>query len=177
MRLALLLIAVVVLGGCQSTSARDEASPFYVPPAGSRLVLQKTLTIPADTVGVIIQGGRAVSHRDVDQYYPHCRLEVRDRRDTAQTVNPDDFLVRRVRRDVEVVSNPRVGPVVRVGHGPSFFIYRTIFDLESPRQPSVRTLVCQYWGDPALNDHLSIREIRRALGETMRLELPAADVR
>lgn len=173
----LMLIPLVALGACALTTARDEASPFYVPPAGSRLILKQTLTIPAEMVGVFIQGGRAVANRDVDQYLPHCRLEVRDRRETVQTVNPDDFLVQRVRRDVQVVSNTRTAPLVRVTHGPSFFIYRTLFDLESPRQPQVRTLVCQHWGHPALDDHLSIRDMRRALGKVMSIELPATDGR
>jgi hypothetical protein len=177
MRRLLILIPLVLLSACTLTPARDEASPFYLPPAGSRLVLEQTLTIAAETVGVFIQGGRAVGDREVNQYYPHCRLEVRDRRDSAQTVDPDDFRVRRVRRDIQTVSNFRAGPLVRVGTGPSFFIYRTIFDLESPRQPSVRILVCQYWGHPALDNHLSIREMRRALGAVMRLELPAAEGR
>lgn len=172
----LILIPLVLLGACQTTAARDEASPFYVPPAGSRLVLKQTLTIPAENIGVFIQGGRAVGNREVDQYLPHCRLEVRDRQETAQTVNPDDFLVQRVRRDVQVVSNMETTRLVRVSHGPSFFIYRTLLDLQSAQQPQVRTLVCQHWGHPALDDHLSIRDMRRALGEVMTLELPAAPV-
>ncbi len=177
MRRLLILIPLVALGACSLTPARDEASPFYVPPAGSRLVLKQTLTIPAENVGVFIQSGRAVGNREVDQYLPHCRLEVRDRRETAQTVNPDEFRVERVRRDVQVVSNTRTGPLVRVGHGPSFFIYRSLLDLRSARQPQVRTLVCQHWGHPALDDHLSIRDMRRALGEVMSIELPATDGR
>lgn len=172
--LPLLLITLVVLGGCRLSPTRDEASPFYVPPAGSRLLLKQELTIPPEMVGVYIQGGRAVTSREVDQYLPHCRLEVRERRETTQTVNPDDFLVERVRRDVQVVSNAPTTPQVRVGHGPSFFIYRTLFDLQSARQPQVRTLVCQYWGHPALDDHVSIRDMRRALGEIMSIELPSA---
>lgn len=173
----LLLLPLMILGACQLTTTRDEASPFYVPPAGSRLILNQTLTIPPENVGVFIQGGRAVGNREVDQYLPHCRLEVRDRREAAQNVNPDEFRVERVRRDVQVVSNTRTAPLVRVGHGPSFFIYRTLLDLQSARQPQVRTLVCQHWGHPALDDHLSIRDMRRALGEVMSIELPAADGR
>lgn len=160
----LILIPLVALGACTLTPSRDEASPFYVPSAGSRLILNQALTIPPENVGVFIQGGRAVENREVDQYLPHCRLEVRDRHETAQTVNPDAFRVERVRRDVQVVSNTRAGPLVRVGQGLSFFIYRSLLDLSSARQPQVRTLVCQHWGHPALDDHLSIRDMRRALG-------------
>lgn len=173
----LILFPLMLLSACQMAATRDEASPFYLPPAGSRLVLKQALTIPPENVGVFIQGGRAVGNREVDQYLPHCRLEVRERRETAQTVNPDEFRVQRVRRDVQVVSNTETTRLVRVAHGPSFFIYRTLLALESARQPQVRTLVCQYWGDPALEDHLSIRDMRQALGDVMTLELPAADAR
>jgi hypothetical protein len=160
------------LGSCVHSHVGDEQSPFFTPPAGSRLLLKQALTIPAEMVGVFIQGGRAVGNRDVDQYYPHCRLEVRERLDTAQTVEPDEFLVQRVRRDIEVVSNTPAAPLRRVSHGPSFFVYRTLLDLKSARQPQVRILICQYWGHPALDNHLSIHDIRRALGELMVLQLP-----
>ena len=35
----LIVLPLVILGACSLTPARDEASPFYVPPAGSRLIL------------------------------------------------------------------------------------------------------------------------------------------
>jgi hypothetical protein len=176
MRRVLWVSLLALLGGCAHHDLGDELSPFYTPPAGSRLLLQQAVTIPAEMTGVFIQGGRAVSNREVDQYYPHCRLEVRERRETAQIVEPDEFLIRRVRRDIEVVTNTGTEPLRRVSHGggPSFFIYRTLLDLKSERQPQVRVLICQHWGDPALDTHLSIRDIRQALGTLMVLQLPAA---
>jgi len=172
MRRALWIPLLLVVGACAHHYVGDESSPSYAPPAGSRLLLKQPLTIPAETAGVYIQGGRAVAK--VDQYYPHCRLEVQERRDTEQHVEPDEFLVQRVRRDIEVVSNTEVAPLRRVSHdgGPSFFIYRTLLYLESARQPQVRLLICQHWGHPALDTHLSIRDIRQALGGLMVLELP-----
>jgi hypothetical protein len=173
MRRVLWIPLLVLVGSCVHNYVGDERSPFYTPPPGSRLLLKQVLTIPAEMVGVFIQGGRAVSNREVDQYYPHCRLEVRERRETEQTVEPDEFVIEQVRRDVEVVSNTDAVPV-RVSHGggPSFFIYRTLLYLKSAHQPQVRLLICQHWGDPALDTHLSIHDIRQALGELMVLQLP-----
>lgn len=174
MRYALIVLLALVTA-CHATYSGDETSRFYPPPAGSRLILKQRLTIPAETAGVFIQGGRAVSSREVNQYHPHCRLEVHERRDTSQTVDPDEFLVRRVRREVQTVSRPGLLPAANTSGRTSFWIYRTLLDLQSPRQPQVRVLVCQHWGEPPLDDHLSIRDIRRALGDVMTLELPVAD--
>jgi len=51
---------------------------------------------------------------------------------------------------------------------PAFLIYHiAVFNLSSNRQPDVRWLVCEYWGDPALGSNLSLREIQNVLGKSM----------
>jgi hypothetical protein len=89
---------------------------------------------------------------------------------------PDEFLVKRVRQEATVVARAgllKAGLLNAQDLGPSFFIYRTVFDLESPRQPQVRWPACEQWDHPAMGNHLSIREIRLALGKVMTLTLPS----
>jgi hypothetical protein len=176
MKIIALLPLYLLLSACQTTGPVDENSPFHVLPSSSRLVLKQVLTIPAHSASVLLQGGRVVSDTDLNQYHPHCRLEVHDVRETAQTVTADEFVVRRARQEAQTVAQTGLMKAARryAGDGPSFFVFRTVLDLHSERQPQVRWLTCQQWGDPALGRHLSTHEIRQTLGEIFSLSLPAA---
>jgi hypothetical protein len=176
MRIIALLPLCLLLGACQTTGPLDENSPFHVLPIGSRLVLKQELTIPAHSAGVLLQGGRVVSRQDVNQYHPHCRLEVHDVRETTQTVTADEFVVRRARQESQMVARPpgllKAG--LRISGTVSDYIFRTILDLRSERQPQVRWLTCQQWADPTFGRHVSIHEMRTTLGEIFALQLPSA---
>jgi hypothetical protein len=169
----------LLLTACQTTGPHDENSPYYVLPSDSRLLLKQELTIPAHSAGVVLQAGRVVSDKDINQYHPHCRLEVHDVRETTQAVAADEFLVRRAHQENRQVSGPGLMKAdtrdLRKTRGsPSFYIFRTILALESSRQPQVRWLTCQQWGEPAFGQHVTIREIRQTLGEVILLQLPDA---
>jgi len=176
MRVITFLPLCLLLTACQTTGPLDENSPFHLLPSGSRLALKQELTIPAHSAGVLLQGGRVVRDQDINQYHPHCRLEVHDVRETTQTVTADEFVVRRARQETQTVARTGLMKAARryAGNDPSFFVFRTVLDLRSERQPQVRWLTCQQWGDPALGRHLSIHEIRQTLGEIFVLSLPAA---
>lgn len=173
MRIMTLLPLCLLLNACQTTGPLDENSPFDVPPTGSRLVLKQALTIPAHNAGVSLQGGRVVSDKDVNQYHPHCRLEVHDVRETTQTVTADEFVVRRARQDSQTAARPGLLKAgFRISNGARFYVFRTILDLRSERQPQVRWLTCQQWSEQALGQHVTIREMRATLGEIITLRLP-----
>jgi len=174
MRIIALLPLCLLLTSCQTTGPLDEKSPYYIVPSGSRLLLQQALTIPAHSAGVLLQGGRVVSGKDVNQYHPHCRLEVNDVRESLQIVAADEFLVRHAHQEDQMVSVPafRKAGLSKAGATPSFNVFRTILKLESPRQPQVRLLTCQQWSEPGIGRHVTIREIRQALGEIITLQLP-----
>ena len=164
-----------LLPACQLAPAADETSPTYPVPAGSQLVLSQPLTIPGGSTGVRLQGGQVKNPKDVNEWYPNCRLEVRTLSDAARTVDTDRFEVVRVRREVAVAAGLGDRYLKRVSDNgvPSFVVFRTTLDLRSARQPDVAWLTCQHWGNPALGRDLSIREIRVALGDIITLDLPA----
>lgn len=178
MRIIALLPLCLLLSACQTTGSLDENSPFDLPPTGSRLVLKQELIIPAHTAGVSLQGGRVVSDKNVNQYHPHCRLEVHDVRETTQTVMPDEFVVRRAYQDSQSAALPglmKAGLRVSTGaEGSRYFYFRTTFDLRSERQPQVRWLVCQQWSEQAFGQHVTIREMRTTLGEIMTIQIPSS---
>ena len=179
MRIIMLLPLCLLLTACQTTGPLDENSPFHILPSGSRLALKQELTIPAHSAGVLLQGGRVVRDKDINQYHPHCRLEVHDVRETAQTVTADEFVVRRAHQEDRMVAGPgrmEAGSrgLQKTSATPSFHVFRTILELESLRQPQVRWLTCQQWSEPAIGQHVTIRETRQTLGEIILLQLPAA---
>lgn len=181
MRTLPVVFLLALLTACQTMGAIGEDSP-YPPPVGSRFTLKQPLTVTADSAHVTLQKGRVVSLRELNLYRPNCSLYLNTVRGTDQTVAPDEFTVKRVNRVTTFVAR-RAG-FVRVRRladqdsgGPNMLIFRTVLDLESARQPQVRQLVCERWDHPSLGEHVTIREIRQALGDIMTLTLPAAGSR
>ena len=170
-----ILPLLLMVGACQLASINENVdSPYYPPPVGSKLILKNDIAIPPDNAGVMLQGGQVMSQRSVNQYYPNCRLEVNAILPTAQTVKADEFLVTHVSTNSYMVG-ARDG-FVKVGlnlaTSNSWFNYVTIMKLSSERQPQVRSLTCQQWGDQAFGKQASIQQMRTALGDFFSLELP-----
>jgi len=180
MKRIMLATGFLLLGACQSAQTTfNENSASYPPPVGTRFTLRQNLVIPADSAHVNLQNGQTVSQFKLNQYHPFCRVDVQDVRETPQTLMPDDFLVKRVNRQTtDIVAQEsglmRVRRVADESGGPTFMIYRTIFDLQSARQPQVRRMTCEQWDRPALGNHLSLQQIRTALGNYFNVTLPGA---
>ena len=171
---SLVLAAALALPACQTSFEGSEDSPYYVVSPGTRLILNQTLTIPAEQVAVWLQDGRVVPADDVRMYYPHCKFELRRRLATTQTVAPDEFVVTRVSRSLlHSVHAPAVDRLLAGvgfgfnlgGNGPSVQTFATRMDLGSDRQPDVMRLTCGQWGYPYDGQHVTVNEIRRALGD------------
>lgn len=183
----LLLLTTITLGACQTSYEGDENSPYYAIPPGTRLVLKQPLTIPPEQVSVWLQDGRVIAPNDARVYYPHCKFESRRRLPTPQTVTPDEFVVTRVTRALtHSVRLPdpteRLHAAVGIGmnisyDGPSVQTFATRMDLGSDRQPEVLRMTCGQWGYPYDGVHVTIQEIRAALGTVFELRLPSGDTR
>lgn len=178
MRRLALFAAFVLLAACQSAPLDLEDSPSAVIPAGSRLILRQDVSVPAGRASLLIQGGRVVSYAELNVYQAHCRLEVSRVQDTAQAVPADEFTITKVLYTerpmpgaaAALLAGRAVGGI-RVGEGVGPYVFATHMVLHSARQPEVRSLTCQRWDDPANGVHLTIREIRQALGDIFTLEL------
>ena len=187
MKFPVWIVSAALVASCQTPGHHgDEQSPFFQVPAGSRLVLHRELAVPAEDVSVYLQYGQVMPQKQLNLYHPQCKIEMRRRLPTGQTIRVDEFMVTRVTRDmtqhmvwlasIDVASAPlarRVSGGVDSGMGPNTFL--TILTIASDRQPEVMRMTCGYWGYIGRGDnHLSIREIRAALGEVLTLHLPAA---
>jgi hypothetical protein len=161
---------LLLVGGCQLAAINENVdSPFYPPPVGSKLILKKDITIPFESAHVMLQGGQVVNQRSVNNYQPNCRFEVNAVLNTAQTVTADEFQITHVStNNYQVKSGDGFIKVSNL----SWFNYVTIMKLSSPRQPQVRSLTCQQWGDPSYGKQASITQMRAAMGDFFSLELP-----
>lgn len=176
-----LSLCALLLLGCESTPTDRERSTAFVIPAGTKLVLNRELTIPADTASILIQDGKVAVGRKVRQYHPHCRLEVRSRKSEPQTVQPDTFVAVKVIDFYEIVQTEPLHvaqldtadrPIVLAQDASATWNYITEMRLESARQPNVSRLQCMQWNAPPDDDYVTVEQIRIVLGEIMTLELP-----
>jgi hypothetical protein len=168
---------MLLLAACAAPQ-RSPDSPYYVLPENSRLVLLRAIAIPPPGVSVWLQNGEVVTTRD--RYAPACKLEMRTRTEDARSVTPDTFVVKRVSREDEAVAidSPvrHVGRVGSEGDGDSPMAYemRTVWYLESPRQPDVFRLTCAHWDRPWFPQHLTLNQITKTLQGLFRIE-PASE--
>ncbi|MDH3514774.1 MAG: hypothetical protein OEM83_07900 [Gammaproteobacteria bacterium] len=159
MNLKRLLLALPLLfSSCHGRDESDENSPFFVIPAGSRLVLHQAVTVPAFSAGAYLQGGSWIPWNQISRYHPYCKLELQQPMDSVQTVEPDEFVITRAREELET----QEGLEIRA----------RVLELSSGRQPHVHLLSCAIWQSPSGGQPVSGRELRQALGGIFTLELP-----
>jgi len=173
-----LIITALLAGQLTACSFTPEPGPdsvFYSPPVGSQLRLNVAITIPAHDTDIYIQDGKVQSsYWSVDAYYPHCNFELRTRTAVARQVEPDTFIITRVVRDIEnvLLNNPvRVAGFGSGDTAPPHEDYMVIMDLRSDTQSDVMRMTCQHWEDPNEGNHLTINEMRKALGKLFTLTL------
>jgi len=183
MKPAVIALLAALLVACQTSAYEgNENSPFYLVPAGSTLTLTRSLTIPAEQVAVFLQGGEVVASGGINQYYPHCKFELQRRLDKAQTVQPDSFEITKVVLEIGHsvaldglrLAGMSIGIGINIGSrgdGASLQTYSTRMTLRSTRQPEVFRLSCGQTALPHEGQHVSINEMRKALGGIFTLEL------
>ena len=107
----------------------------------------------------------------VNPYHPYCALDLHRRMDTPQTVAAGEFTVRKISQAI-IQTRRAPGAVLASGGSPSFEIYNTILELRSEHQLQVARLTCAQWVYPPQQRHVTINEMRRALGNVFTLQLP-----
>ena len=147
-------VAIALLAGCQTVATKDPAKINFRIPAGSRLVLNREITIPAGVAHVILQHGQVGSA--ANEFEVNCRFEVRDL--GPRVIPPDTFLITRSGSQRDWVNQPNI-----------MRFYKD-FHLKSERQPDIMPMTCQYWSYPLIGRPVTIREVQEALGEYFTFE-------
>jgi hypothetical protein len=164
----------------------NEASPYFTVPVDSRLVLRQAVTVPAGDDHVFFQRGRAMRWNEVNIYGTYCSLRLAVRRDIPQTINPDEFVVRKVSQErrfrlahapasgriqVAALGRTSVAAIDTEDSGFTYEVLATVMSLQSSRQPDVSELACADWSTPQGVTPISVRRIRQALGDRIELQL------
>jgi hypothetical protein len=174
---SIVIVLLALTGACQPAfinGVPNENSPYFDVPVDSRLLLRSALTVPAREGSAYFQNGRTMPWHEVSIYSTWCVLQLEARRETAQTIEPDAFIVRQVsnERRYHLAADTRVARDFDRDDGETYEVMATVMQLESPRQPQVRRLVCADWGLPQGGYYLTVAKIRRTLGDHISLELP-----
>lgn len=167
------VIVCISLGACQSTPY-SITSPYYRIPAGSKVVVKTKLTIPAGLARVYIQAGEVMDKKYVRRYYPHCWFLSHKVSDEKQDIQPGEFTITRHRFLEEIVMREvQYASLLTSDTEPHIMAIEKIteLDIQSSEQPDVMKLVCNHWTDPANSLHLTIAEMRVALGELVSLNI------
>lgn len=174
------LACLFLLSGCGPLLIRDDARNAYVPIQSGTFELHKEVTIRGGRTRAYFQDGAIVP--GVDEFRPHCQLDVNTLVDVPRAIQPDIFTITRIslRTDEIVQAAPVHLAALGLGHaafGPSdsglprrMHVY--LFFLRSDRQADVRVLICGgAFDDPADAERPSLGEIARSLGEYGTLSL------
>ena len=181
------LAALTLLAGCQAPQVRDEASPNFLPPKGSLVILHDDMQIPPQSARVFLQRGQFYGYHGIDLYYPWCAFEVNDVSESTQILRANTFEIYRVHiRTEQVVDNTKTqlaslafGPnkawhlVMDGSGGPTTVTKVLVMWMDSPNQSNIRKLTCGGSEENvALARTPSVNQIRAALGDVATLELP-----
>ena len=177
------LFFMLLLAACSTENVRDgvkdEDSTFYAVPVGSVLVLNQELTISGNQVAIFVQNGEIKPEKDVDKYYQNCKFEIYTMSEQPRTVDSDSFEIIKVEDDIESSSLQKNTRLAVRGNTLSFgmldrsyvFNYATMMYLYSEKQKDVYRMTCQHWEDVRDDRHLSITQMRDAMGDIFTLKI------
>lgn len=174
MRIPSILVILLGIMGCQSRIHAGSVFYIYQIPAGAELTLHQAIRIAPQQAGRFIQNGKVLDYANVDVYAPNCKIEVNYVKDKWRKIEPDKFIITKVRRENELVRLEGLqlaGLLTVASGGATAEVYSTVFYLRSPKQSDVSKLSCQHWDDPTIGDDLGISEMKRTLGTIMSLNM------
>jgi hypothetical protein len=164
-------VLILALFGCQTAPVNLHRQV----PVHSMIHLNTELTFHPGVVGLYIQDGQIVKPNSIDSYRPHCSIELDTKAHRVTRIQPDSFIVYRVRYEENNASLGMPSSILSVAinsaNGISWELYSTVLYLKSERQPQIYRMVCEHLDDPQDPKHVSIEQIKHTLGELMHLEV------
>ena len=142
------VVIAALLAGCQTVGTKDTSSINFRIPHGSRLVLNRELTIPAGVAHVVFQHG--APGPAANEFEVNCSFEVRDL--GPRVIQPDSFLITRWSSQRKWINEP------------STLSFYKVFHLQSERQTDILPMTCQVWSYPLIGRPVTILQVQEALG-------------
>lgn len=182
------LTTLVALSGCAGPSPFGERYQTEIP-AGSVLVLSRSLDLVAGSARVTMQDGQVRSDgllAGTSRFRPRCSfgLERLAGEPLIRTIEPDRFrtgrphtraYVHNGRAERTTVASRSLAAVVgsmrRGGPNPGYLTYVLEIPLSSPRQPQVDDFTCKVDRPGNWRGRLGLEAIREAAAGIVRVEL------
>ena len=154
----------LLITACQSLSPVDTRAP-----AITTVTLNRDFTIRGYRSNEYIQGGEIQPYESISQYYPHCKLELREIADIERIVKPQTFTVTRIYRQDNFVGFRKI---MLAGDGDAGVIMSTTYlYLQSEKQPDIFRLSCMQQDESFYASYVTVEEMQDTLGELMTLSL------
>lgn len=172
-RILLLSLTSFLVISCSQTT-KNIKSQFYSVPEGSKLSLNKPVTIIRNTARTFFQNGLITKEKNLNIYYPHCSITVNTLTNHDRTLKPTSFVIYKVEDHEEHAKRYIMYASIRnFSHndGPSIIGQASYYYLKSTDEPDVRTLECVQWGDPFSVEYVSISDINATLGDYFTLNI------
>ena len=170
-------LLIIWLTGCQGSLLQmeaDENSRYFRIPVDSKLILQQALVVPARSDRLYFQKGRVSQFQYVNEYLPYCALSLYAKKDAEYRIAPDTFIVRKMHRQhlFDLAMAPPLFAQLEPGGGMTYQVVATLMEIRSVKQPDVIRMTCANWGIPQDIAHLTLGQMREALGDWFLLKLP-----
>jgi len=178
-------LSLAVGSACSSWVVIDSASPFYVPPVGSRVVVKQRLTVPPGKTRVFLQFGKVIPRSARDDYAVNCNFDINTLNDSPRFIEAGIYTVTRsLRHSDDVVSREPLrlaasGSLAGMmfgdydNGGTPVLFEEVVLTLTSTPPSDVRELACRGAMDEPLEMQLpTLAEMRQALGAYATIEVP-----
>lgn len=153
-------VLLMLLYGCQGNPARVSIEPGERVVPEDRVQVVRELTIPADSASITLQYGNIVSGA-VDRFDASCRFVMKKIKNIPQTIEPGYFRVTEIRYWEDFV----IPDYRDIFFGDEFVNYEITLELSSAQQPGVHSLLCRHDDSSVDGQHLTVSEMRQALGD------------
>lgn len=163
-------LAGLALMACQPTAVSidiNKQSYLNAVPAGSELVLQHDIVVPAGVAHVSFQYGKQLDTLKIDKYQPWCEFEIKTLAGKPQTIHADSFAIQKL-------VNQRSGLLDGAGFGSmanTLEEFSTVLYLQSASQPDVMRLSCLWRRGSRMQTYLRLGDIQSALGDIFTLNI------
>jgi hypothetical protein len=158
------------LMACQPTAVSidiNQQSYLNTVPAGSELVLQHDIVVPAGVAHVSFQYGKQLDTLKIDKYQPWCEFEIKTLAGKPQAIHADNFAIQKL-------VNQRSGLLDGAGFGSmanTLEEFSTVLYLQSASQPDVMRLSCLWRRGTRMQTYLRLGDIQSALGDIFTLNI------
>ena len=175
---ALILVFFGTLMVSCSSGPYPVTSPYFFIPVGTKLIVHKKITIPANKARVYIQGGKLIPGQP-DQYHGHCWFLSWKVLEREQTIEPGVFTVTGSQKYDDYVNKKSEFQLAAKRSFTDLQLFDTrtavkrvtTLKIHSDKQKDIREFSCGYWDSYFDGDHLTVAEIQQVVGGLVEIKL------